>query len=202
MSTHRPEGNSGRPDCLYLCAPIPTGQSIQRLEALTNYVTSGAINRARERSAHLPNVHFEQSDMLHLPKDLNGRFDLVLVLDVLYYLASGCRIAEATSRAYRRSTSTWRVVCPCQPLLLSDRFQLALVAAYPSGVQRLSALQSRLRAPQALLLGQFPRDFFRSSTSGTSPIFQSCFVTPAAITGLAIFFLQSKEARKFSYHSW
>jgi SAM-dependent methyltransferase len=56
------------------------------LEALTNYVTSGAINRARERSAHLPNVHFEQSDMLHLPKDLNGRFDLVLVLDVLYYL--------------------------------------------------------------------------------------------------------------------
>ena len=49
-------------------------------------IAEGAINRARERSAHLPNVHFEQSDMLHLPKDLNGRFDLVLVLDVLYYL--------------------------------------------------------------------------------------------------------------------
>ncbi len=25
--------------------------------------------------------------MLHLPKDLDGRFDLVLVLDVLYYLS-------------------------------------------------------------------------------------------------------------------
>ena len=50
-------------------------------------IAEGAINRARERSAHLPNVHFEQSDMLHLPKDLDGRFDLVLVLDVLYYLS-------------------------------------------------------------------------------------------------------------------
>ena len=45
--------------------------------------------------------------MLHLPKDLDGRFNLVLVLDVLYYLSPlDAELLKQRSRAYRRSTSS------------------------------------------------------------------------------------------------
>jgi hypothetical protein len=62
-----------------------------------------------------------------------ARFDLVLVLDVLPF-ASGCRIAEATSRAYRRSTSTWRfsVLGACRGVSIGRSKTLRTSVSSPS----------------------------------------------------------------------
>ena len=68
---------------LGLLAPMLAGRVD---EFLGIDIAQGAVDRAREHHACLPNVSFEQADLLELPSSLDGRFDLVLVLDVLYYL--------------------------------------------------------------------------------------------------------------------
>lgn len=50
-------------------------------------IAQAAIDRARERASLLPNLRFEQGDLLDLPSGLNHRFDLVLLVDTLYYLS-------------------------------------------------------------------------------------------------------------------
>jgi predicted TPR repeat methyltransferase len=50
-------------------------------------IAGAAIERARQRAALLPNLHFEQADLLELPRTLDHRFDLVLLVDTLYYLS-------------------------------------------------------------------------------------------------------------------
>jgi len=49
-------------------------------------VSTVAIQDARTRVQNMPNVGFEQADVLNLSNDLDGRFDLLIVADVLYYL--------------------------------------------------------------------------------------------------------------------
>jgi predicted TPR repeat methyltransferase len=49
-------------------------------------VSTVAIQDARARVVNLPNIAFEQADVLNLSSDLDGRFDLLIVADVLYYL--------------------------------------------------------------------------------------------------------------------
>jgi SAM-dependent methyltransferase len=50
-------------------------------------IADAAIELARQRAAHLPNLRFEQADILGLPKTLDRSFDLVLLADTLYYLS-------------------------------------------------------------------------------------------------------------------
>ena len=50
-------------------------------------IAEAAIDRARQRAALFPNLHFEQADLLELPRSLNHRYDLVLLVDTLYYLS-------------------------------------------------------------------------------------------------------------------
>ena len=50
-------------------------------------VASAALEHARRRVAHIANLSFSQGDILNLPAELNGRFDLVMVADTLYYLS-------------------------------------------------------------------------------------------------------------------
>lgn len=50
-------------------------------------IAEAAIDRARQRSALFPNLHFEQADLLELPRSLHHRFNLVLLVDTLYYLS-------------------------------------------------------------------------------------------------------------------
>jgi len=50
-------------------------------------VASAALGHARKRGASVANLTFAQGDILDLPVELNGRFDLVVVADTLYYLA-------------------------------------------------------------------------------------------------------------------
>lgn len=49
-------------------------------------IASAAVERARQRGAAFANLEFAQGDLLDLPRSLDGRFDLVVVADVLYYL--------------------------------------------------------------------------------------------------------------------
>lgn len=50
-------------------------------------VAPSAVARARVLHADKPNVRFEAHDLLDLPRSLDGSFDLVAIVDVLYYLA-------------------------------------------------------------------------------------------------------------------
>lgn len=49
-------------------------------------VSPSAVSAARRSTVDLPNVTFEVHDLLDLPAAFDGRFDLVVVADVLYYL--------------------------------------------------------------------------------------------------------------------
>lgn len=49
-------------------------------------VADAALVHARRLAADLDNVVFEQGDILDLPASLDGRFDLVVIADTLYYL--------------------------------------------------------------------------------------------------------------------
>jgi 2-polyprenyl-3-methyl-5-hydroxy-6-metoxy-1,4-benzoquinol methylase len=64
----------------------------QRLATRSDHVlgmdiASSAIEHARRRGAAVPNLSFEAGDILNLPATLTGKFDLVVVADVLYYLS-------------------------------------------------------------------------------------------------------------------
>jgi SAM-dependent methyltransferase len=132
-----------------------TDVTIARLRA------TGAINRARERSAHLPNVHFEQSDMLHLPKDLDGRFDLVLVLDVLYYLSP--LDAELLKQLAERTVD---LLVPGGLCVLVNHYFFAI-----DSNSRLSRLIHRAfkDSPHFSLVSEHRRPFFLVSFLETSP---------------------------------
>jgi SAM-dependent methyltransferase len=50
-------------------------------------IAESAVERARVRAAAFPNLRFEAGDILNLPPTLLGKFDLIVVADVLYYLS-------------------------------------------------------------------------------------------------------------------
>jgi SAM-dependent methyltransferase len=50
-------------------------------------ISSTAIGQARQRGAALSTLDFEPGDLLKLPPSFDGKFDLVVVSDVLYYLS-------------------------------------------------------------------------------------------------------------------
>ena len=55
-------------------------------EVLGLDIADSAIARARAHWGHLPNLRFEQGSVTALDPGLNGRFDLVVIADTLYYL--------------------------------------------------------------------------------------------------------------------
>jgi SAM-dependent methyltransferase len=50
-------------------------------------VADAALDHARGRAAGIDNLTFAQGDLLDLPAEMNGRFDLIVVADTLYYLS-------------------------------------------------------------------------------------------------------------------
>ncbi len=50
-------------------------------------VAGTAIELARTRARGIDTLSFAQADLMELPRDLDGRFDLVLIADTLYYLS-------------------------------------------------------------------------------------------------------------------
>lgn len=59
-------------------------------------IAPAAIENARHRGAAFDNLAFEAGDILNLSSSLDGKFDLVVVADVLYYLSP---LDEAALRA-------------------------------------------------------------------------------------------------------
>jgi SAM-dependent methyltransferase len=49
-------------------------------------ISASAMAQATRDSAHLPQLSFQQGDVLNLPHSLDGGFDLLVVADTLYYL--------------------------------------------------------------------------------------------------------------------
>lgn len=67
------------------------GLMSQRLATLSDRIlgldiAENALVIARDRARHLTNVRFAQGDVLALDPSLAGRFDLVVVADVIYYV--------------------------------------------------------------------------------------------------------------------
>lgn len=50
-------------------------------------VASAALDHARQRAGGLDNLSFIQGDVLDLPAELDGQFDLLVIADTLYYLS-------------------------------------------------------------------------------------------------------------------
>ncbi len=55
-------------------------------EVLALDIAEAAVELARLRAKGIPNLRFEQGDILPLPRALDGCFDLVVLADTLYYL--------------------------------------------------------------------------------------------------------------------
>jgi len=55
-------------------------------EVLGLDISQVAVEQAQALHRDLPNLRFAQADVLDLPSSLDGRFDLVVVADTLYYL--------------------------------------------------------------------------------------------------------------------
>jgi SAM-dependent methyltransferase len=49
-------------------------------------ISEAAVALARTRAGEIGNMEFEQGDVLTLPPSMDGRFDLVMIADTLYYL--------------------------------------------------------------------------------------------------------------------
>jgi predicted TPR repeat methyltransferase len=83
-------------------------------------IASTAIEHARRRGAAFDNLAFEPGDILDLPTSLNGRFDLVVVADVLYYLSP---LDDAVLRSVVRRIAD--LLTPGGTCLLANHFFFA-----------------------------------------------------------------------------
>jgi SAM-dependent methyltransferase len=77
------------------------GELSRRLMARSDAVlgmdlAQSAVDRARVKCCDVPNLSFAQGDVFDLPTHMNGKFDLVMLADILYYAPSG------TDESYRR----------------------------------------------------------------------------------------------------
>lgn len=83
-------------------------------------IAPAAIENARHRAAGFDNVAFEPGDILNLPASLDGKFDLVVVADVLYYLSP---LDEAVLRSVVRRIAD--LLTPGGTCLLANHFFFA-----------------------------------------------------------------------------
>ena len=50
-------------------------------------IAAAALDHARRRASGIANLRFAQGDILNLPAELDGTFDLVVIADTFYYLS-------------------------------------------------------------------------------------------------------------------
>lgn len=90
-------------------------------EVLGLDISSCAVEQAAALHRDVPNLHFECCDVLALPPTLDGRFDLVVVADTLYYLPPP--IGDGLLKAV--ATRLARLLRPDGVLLLANHFFFA-----------------------------------------------------------------------------
>jgi predicted TPR repeat methyltransferase len=81
-------------------------------------ISANAVAQARSANADLPHLTFSQGDVLDLPDSLDGRFDLVVLADTLYYLPPPLTDATLKTVALRIA----RLLRPGGVCLLANHF--------------------------------------------------------------------------------
>jgi len=139
----------------------------QRLAAIADEVvgldvSSVAIDQATRKAGNFPNLRFAQGDILHLPAELDGAFDLVTILDAIYYLPPPIDDALLKSLALRLS----RLAAPGGIFVIANH--------YFSGMDADSRLSRRIHdafiwSPGLRRVAQYRRPFFLTTVlvSGT-----------------------------------
>ena len=70
-------------------------------EVLGLDIAQEAVDRATHLARGVPNLSFGRGDILNLPRSLDGKFDLVLAADTIYYLAAPIEDAVLKAVALR-----------------------------------------------------------------------------------------------------
>jgi len=90
-------------------------------EVLGLDISLGAVERARALHRDVANLRFERGDVRDLPASLDGRFDLVVVVDTLYYLPPPLTDAALKALALRVAA----LLAPGGLCLLANHFFFA-----------------------------------------------------------------------------
>ena len=122
-------------------------------------VAQAAVDTAAAGSAGLAQVQFRQADILDLPDDLDGQFDLVVLADTLYYLSP---MQDALLK--RLALRTQRLLVPGGVCLLANH--------YFSGADADSRLSRRIHrafawSPGYRVLSEHRRPFYLVSVMET-----------------------------------
>jgi len=108
-------------------------------------ISEEAIQGARALSAGQPNLVFERRDVLSIG-EMDRQFDLIALLDVLYYLSPlSADVLQAGRLADRSAAGTRRRSPACQSFLLRVRFG---IAADPQDSRRVFASIRRCALPR------------------------------------------------------
>ncbi len=124
-------------------------------------LAQAAVDRAREMSLDVPNLAFEQADVTALPTTLDGRFDLVVLADTLYYLSP---LPDALLKAMALRVA--RLLAPGGLCLLANHFFFSADAD-----SRLSQRIHRAFAwsPALSMVSEHRRAFFLASLLQAAP---------------------------------
>jgi SAM-dependent methyltransferase len=106
-----------------------TGLLASRLAARADAVlgmdiSPAAVAQAERSHANIPNLRFTQGDITHLPPELDGTFDLLVLADTLYYLPPPLDDATLKATALRMA----RLLRPGGTCLLANHFFAGLDA--------------------------------------------------------------------------
>lgn len=111
-----------------------------------------AVEQARELSQSFPNVSFEQADVLAIDPSLDGRFDLVVFADTLYYISP--LPDELLKRICRRVAA---LLVPGGVLLLAHHYFCDL----DPGSRLSRAIHDAFRwAPELELIREYRKPFY------------------------------------------
>ena len=119
-------------------------------------ISQVALGRARGRHRAVTNLRFAQGDVLDLPVDYDGTFDLVMVADMLYYLPRP--IEDSTLK--RLATRLARLLRPGGTLLLANHF---FFTADPDSRLSRRIHQAFAWSPSFRVISEHRRPFFLAS---------------------------------------
>jgi SAM-dependent methyltransferase len=126
-------------------------------------ISANAVAQAEAASLALPQLSFRQGDVLDLPADLDGRFDLLVVADTLYYLPPPLQDDTLKALAQRLA----RLLRPGGVCLLANH--------YFSGMDADSRLSRRIHqafawSPAWTLAAEYRRPFYLVSVLEIAPV--------------------------------
>jgi SAM-dependent methyltransferase len=125
-------------------------------------ISANAVTQAAAASLALPQLSFRQGDVLDLPADLDGAFDLLVVADTLYYLPPPLQDETLKGLAQRLA----RLLRPGGVCLLANH--------YFSGLDADSRLSRRIHqafawSPAWCLTAEYRRPFYLVSVLARAP---------------------------------